>query len=135
MIPRRTQRRRRGMLAIGVLVCLIILTLIAGAILRTSAAQREEGRAQERRLQAEWLAEAGLQRALARLDADPGYPGETWEIDARELDSADAATVTITVERPAGEARRRTIRARADYPRDPPRRARYTRQITTVTTD
>jgi len=135
MIRHRTDRPRRGMLAIGVLVCLIVLTLIAGAILRTGAAQREEGRTRERRLQAEWLAEAGLQRALARLDVEPGYSGETWDIDARELDSADAATVTITVGRPAGDAKRRTIRARADYPRDPPRRARYTREVTTVTTD
>ena len=135
MIRHRTDRPRRGMLAIGVLVCLIVLTLIAGAILRTGAAQREEGRSRERRLQAEWLAEAGLQRALARLDVDPGYSGETWDIDARELDSADAATVTIAVERTAGDAKLRTIRARADYPRDPPRRVRCTRKITTLTGD
>ena len=105
MIRPRTDRPRRGMLAIAVLVCLIVLTLIAGALLRAGAAQRDEVRAEERRLQAEWLAEAGLRRALARLDADPGYSGETWKIDARELDSADAATVTITVERPAGDAK------------------------------
>lgn len=130
MIRDRRSRPRRGMLAIAVLLCLMILTLIAGALLRVGAAQREEVRARERRLQAEWLAEAGLRRALARLASDPGYSGETWNIEARELDAADAATVTIAVERPAGEPKRRTIRARADYPRDPPRRARYTRQMT-----
>ena len=103
MIRPRTDRPRRGMLAIAVLVCLIVLTLIAGASSASGPRSRDEIRAQERRLQAEWLAEAGLRRALARLDADPGYSGETWNIDARELDSADAATVTITV----GAARRR----------------------------
>jgi type II secretory pathway component PulK len=135
MIRNPTARPRRGALTVVVLVCLLILTLIAGAILRAGAAHREEMRTGERRLQAEWLAEAGLQRAAARLAADAGYAGETWDIPARELDSADDATVAITVERPAGDARRRTIRARADYPRDPPRRARATRQMTTFTTD
>ena len=135
MIRPRTDRPRRGMLAIAVLVCLIVLTLIAGASSASGPRSRDEIRAEERRLQAEWLAEAGLRRAIARLDADPGYSGETWNIDARELDSADAATVTITVERPAGDAKRRTIRARADYPREPPRRVRYSRELTRPTTD
>lgn len=135
MIRHPTTPPRRGMLTVAVLVCLLILTLIAGAILRVGAAHREDQRAGERRLQAEWLAEAGLRRAVARLAADPGYAGETWEIPARELDSADDATVTIAVEKPAGDPKRRTIRARADYPRDPPRRARSTRQMTTLTTD
>ncbi len=130
MSRRRNDRPRRGMLAIAVLVCLIVLSLIAGALLRIGAAQRDEVRAEERRLQAEWLAEAGLRRALARLDADPGYSGETWSIDARELGAADSATVEIAVERPPGDPRNRTIRACADYPRDPPRRARCTRQTT-----
>jgi type II secretory pathway component PulK len=118
------------MLAIAVLVCLIVLTLIAGALLRVGAAQRDEIRAEERRLQAEWLAEAGLRRALARLDADPAYTGETWNIEARELGAADSATVAIAIERQLGETKSRTIRVRADYPRDPPNRARRTRQIT-----
>jgi type II secretory pathway component PulK len=130
MTGRRTDRPRRGMLAIAVLVCLIVLTLIAGALLRIGAAQREEVRAEERRLQAEWLAEAGLRRALARLDAEPAYTGETWTIEARELGAADSATVTIAIERQSGDPKSRTIRARADYPRDPPARARCTRQIT-----
>lgn len=124
MIRTRHPRPRRGLLAIAVLVCLLIATLIAGALLRTGAAHREEVRAQERRLQAEWLAEAGLHRAMARLATDPSYKGETWDIDARDLDAADGASVTIAIEG-------RTIRARADYPRDPPRRVRCTRQITT----
>ena len=135
MIRRPTDRPRRGMLTVVVLVCLLVLTLIAGAILRAGSAHREDQRAAERRLQAEWLAEAGLQRAAARLAADPGYTGETWEIPARELGSADDATVTIAVEKPGGDPKRRTIRAQADYPRDPPRRARSTRQMTTLTTD
>jgi Tfp pilus assembly protein PilX len=130
MIVARHDRPRRGMLAVAVLVCLLVLAIIAGVLVRRGAAQRDEVRTLERRLQAEWLAEAGLRRALARLDVDPGYSGETWSIEARELGAADAATVAIAVERPAGDATTRTIRVRADFPRDPPRRARCSRQIT-----
>jgi type II secretory pathway component PulK len=118
------------MLAIAVLVCLIILSMVAVALLRVGVARRDEVRAEERRLQAEWLAEAGLRRALARLDADPAYTGETWNIEARELGAPDSATVAIAIERQAGDTKSRTIRVRADYPRDPPSRARCTRQIT-----
>ena len=131
MIQPGTTRPRRGMLAIAVLVCLIVLTIIAGTLLRVGVAQRDLVRDQERRLQAEWLAEAGLRRALARLEADPDYAGEIWNIDARDLGAADAATVAIAVARAPADANARTIRARADYPRDPPRRARRSRQITT----
>ena len=67
MIPIRKNRPHRGMLAIAVLVCLLIVIAIAGTLIRAATAQRDEARAVERRLQAEWLAEAGLQRAIARL--------------------------------------------------------------------
>jgi Tfp pilus assembly protein PilX len=130
MIVVRHDRPRRGMVAVAVLLCLLVLALIAGALLRNGTAQRDELRALERRLQAEWLAEAGLRRAVARLEAEPGYSGETWNIEARELGAADAATVAIAVEPSPPDARSRTIRVRADYPRDPPRRARCSRQIT-----
>jgi len=113
-------QRRRGMTAVAVLVCLIIITMIAGAVVKVALAGRDQVRAQERRLQAEWLAEAGIQRALARLAADPRYRGETWEIAARDLDSADAATVAITVEPAPGDAKSRQVRARADFPRMEP---------------
>ncbi len=63
----------------------------------------------------------------ARLAADPTYTGETWEIAARDLDSADTALVTITAGPAPGEPKRRIVRAQADYPRDPPRRARHTK--------
>jgi hypothetical protein len=124
-----TPSRRRGLTAVAVLVCLIIITMISGAVLRVGLALRDEARSQERSLQAEWLAEAGIQRSLARLAADPAYTGETWEIAARELGSADAALVTITVGPASGESKRRIVRAQADYPRDPPRRARFTKSM------
>ncbi len=126
MIPIRKNHHRRGMLAVALLVCLLIVIAIAGTLIRAATAQRDEARAIERRLQAEWLAEAGLHRAIARLAADPKYPGETWNLEPSDLDAPDGASVTITID---SDATHPTIRAQADYPRDPPRRARCTREM------
>jgi Tfp pilus assembly protein PilX len=120
--------RRRGLTAIAVLVCLIIVTLVSGAVVKVALAQRDWTRGSEHRLQAQWLADAGIQRAVARLAIDPGYTGETWEISARDLDSTEPGAVTIAVGQ-ADEAKHRQIRVQADYPRDPPGRARRSVQI------
>ena len=143
MIVGTTSKSRRGMTTVAVLVCLLIITLISGAVLKVGLAQRDMNRERERRLQAEWLAESGVDRALARLTFDHSYTGETWPITAGELGlperpataespgQADrsAAIVTIAVESIAGEANRRRIRVQADYPPDPPRRSRHSKQL------
>lgn len=125
-----TRRRpRRGMLGIAVMACLIVLVIIAGALIRAGVARRDALRVQERRLQADWLAEAGLARGLARLEADPSYHGETWTIEPRDLGTQDGATVVIAVEK-SPTSNSRTLSVRADYPRDPPQRARRSRRVT-----
>jgi hypothetical protein len=129
MTPSTRNKPRRGLTVIAVLVCLVIITMVAGSVLKVALAHRDSTRAQERRLQAAWLAEAGLERALARLAGDPDYPGETWEISASDLDSADPGLVTIEAGRAPGDRRRREVRIQADYPRDPPHRARHSLQI------
>jgi type II secretory pathway component PulK len=134
MIIRRTARSSRGLTVVAVLVCLIIITLVSGTLLKVGLAHRELARAQERRLQAEWLAESGAQRALARLATNRDYVGETWSLSAQDLGQSEtasesAATVAIAVERVAADPARRRVKVTADYPRDPPRRARHTREF------
>jgi type II secretory pathway pseudopilin PulG len=143
MIRSRLKQPRRGMTVVALLICLILITLISAAILKLSTAQREFVRAQERRLQAEWLVESGVERCLAGLAANRDYAGETWPITAVDLgllsqgnstggdhkvDQA-AAVVTITVDRLPDNPVRRRVRVQADYPRDSPRRARHSKQI------
>jgi hypothetical protein len=139
----RRKRPRRALTSIAVIVCLIVITLISAALLRVGLAQRAQTGVAERRLQAEWLAESGLDRALARLSADRNYSGEEWPILSKDLSlSAGSATsaasgaaarpaalITITVERPGDDANRRRIHVRADYPLDPPARLRHTKQL------
>src|SRR5690349_24829298 len=108
--------RRRGIVSVAIIVCLVVLTMICGALLKAGLVERRLIADQERRLQAEWLAESGLQRALARLATSADYAGETWEIAAQELGGTAPAVVRITVERPAAQPVRRRVRVEADYP-------------------
>jgi Tfp pilus assembly protein PilV len=135
----RARPPRRGLTAVAVLVCLLIITMISGALLKVGVAHRDFVRSQERKLQAEWLAQSGIERALARLAAQSDYTGETWKLAPRDLNlsepdsasSGPAALVRIAVERPgsAGAAPQRLIKVKADYPPDAPHRARHSTQI------
>ncbi len=133
----RNYDRRRGLTSVAVLICLLVITLISGVLLKLGVAYRDQVRTKERGLQAELLAESGIERAFARLAQKPDYTGETWEIPADTLGLAEptetekgpAAVVTIRVEGPSAQGEDRIIRVQADYPPDPPRRIRHTREV------
>ncbi len=99
-----------------VLVCLVVITMICGALLRVSLAERKVVRSEEDRLQADWLVQAGLERGAARLKADAGYTGETWKLSADDLGGPDPGLVTIVVETSEEHADQRALNVRAEYP-------------------
>jgi hypothetical protein len=105
----------------------MVVTLVSGALVKQGVAYRRQVRARERRLQAEWLAESGLERAFTRMAAKPDYKGERWEIAAEAL--GQPALVTIEVDPPSAQGEDRIVRVRADYPPDLPRRIRFTREV------
>jgi type II secretory pathway pseudopilin PulG len=132
------KRERRGMTVIAVLICLIVVILLGGAMLKVGLAQRAVARDHQDRLQAEWLAESGANRALARLSGDPGYKGETWSLSRAELGldtpapaggSPSAAAVVIAVDRPASSAASRRVSVHAEYRPSANRQVRHTKQI------
>lgn len=131
MIVRR--KRRRGLTTVAVLALLVVVGIIAASLVSMSAAYHARGRAHERALQSEALADAGVDRAFARLASDPAYAGERWEISAATLGlpagdgAGPAAVVTIALENEGGA---RSIRVQADHPVDPKRRVRSSRRIT-----
>ncbi|MDG3004017.1 hypothetical protein [Paludisphaera mucosa] len=131
--PRRS--RRRGLTSVAVLVLLFVIALVGASLVRLSVTFRDRARAHDRSLQSELLADAGLDRAFARLSAAPGYTGERWEIPAEALGAASgagpgtAALVTIRVETASPGGGARTVRVQADYPPDPPRRVRSSREV------
>jgi hypothetical protein len=142
MIAGRARNRRRGLTVVAVLICLIVLTLIGAALLKLGLVRRQINRDYELRLQAEWLLESGVNRALARV-AEINYKGETWrfsavdlglperseQINGQKIIKVDAAIVTIAVDQPRTEARRRRIRVHADYPLGGDRPSRCSQEL------
>jgi type II secretory pathway pseudopilin PulG len=115
---RRTNRPpRRGFVLIAILATFAIMAMLAGVWARAILQQSHQQRLDQERVQARWLAEAGVRRAAALLAANPAYAGDTWQVDALQLSRAEGAAVVITVE-PAAAAGQVRIVAQASYPRD-----------------
>jgi type II secretory pathway pseudopilin PulG len=112
------------------IVCIAMASLVLLSVLRLSVARQRGAEAEAWRVQAGWLAESALERAAARLAADPDYQGETWDLPTDRLGASHAAVVRIEVEEVPGQERRRAIRVRADYPKHPQHRAHRTKRIT-----
>jgi type II secretory pathway pseudopilin PulG len=113
-------RRRRAAALVVAMVVLLVLTLLGAELVRTLMLAHQRSRAADRETQALWLAESGLERALAQLQADPQYAGETWQptIGERDSDEADGvpSKVVITIEETGSS---RQLRAQAYYPDHP----------------
>jgi hypothetical protein len=142
MTKSKVRAQSRGMTVVAVLVCLVVISLVGGALLKVGLAHRNVVRAQEQRLQSEWLAESGIQRALARLAGDRNYDGEEWLVSAADLGlperpvepgstakSGPAAVVTIAVEKNEGGTSTRRVSVQADFPREGPGRSRTSRHV------
>src|SRR5688500_11477960 len=81
----RINGNRRGAVLVAVLVVMMVASLLLGAMLRTNRDEHRLLRIYQQRLQAQELAQAGLERAAARLAGDDAYAGEIWQIPAAEL--------------------------------------------------
>ena len=118
-------QRRRGAVMIIALICLLMATVMVTSLARTAVLERERVIRDEWQLQAEWLAESALDRAVLR-SGDPEYDGETWRPTV-----ADAAeplgTVKISITRTEGEPA--TITVVADVPDDATERVRVRREL------
>src|SRR5688572_6812494 len=90
---------RRGA---AMLVCLALLAviMIVGMTMLKQVASRQMGiRAQQRRLQSDYLAESAVGRAAARLARDPEYASETWEPTVTIGSTEQKCQAVITVRR------------------------------------
>lgn len=121
---------RRGAVLIVVLVCLALAIGLFVLVVKQAVAERHAIDRSHDALQSLWLAEAGIERAAARLAADPDYAGETWVISAKKLYRNANAVVRIEIEKIADRPGQRAVRVEADYPNSPEHRCRRVKQLT-----
>ena len=119
--------KRAGFATVLGVAGLALLVLVLTAVLALGLRERRQVQAEERRLQAAWLVEAGAERARARLEVDSAFTGETWTLTAAELGGTAPGRVEITVEPTGDDASRRLIEIRADFPASGPGRTRVSR--------
>jgi len=106
--------RRRGVTMVIVLATLMMLAIISSALVRLTLLQTARARLEVDRTQADWLVQAGFERAWTRLARQPDYEGETWLLDAADLDGKPAS-VRIAVRR-TGPDQPLSIDVKAEYP-------------------
>ena len=121
---------KKGAALVMILIVLAVATAIFLASLKLLVVQRQSIELESQRIQAGWLAQSGVDRAAARLAAEPQYRGETWDISAEDLGGRDGGTVAIRIENVSGKPDRRRLHVVADYPSDTEQRARETREVT-----
>jgi len=117
----------RGVAVLILLISLGIVAVLLSLLLRQAALARRAYQQDRQTLQAEWLAEAGVERAAARLAADAKYTGETWQVPARDLKGNDGGEVRIKID--AAASGRSTLHVEADYPAATETRSRCTKRI------
>jgi Tfp pilus assembly protein PilX len=110
---------RRGAVLVMAMVALLVVTLVAAALVRSLIATHRQSHRYADELQSQWLAEAGLARAAAKLQTDAAYQGEVWQASVAppESNEADNGQVAITV-----DPTTKKITVEAIYPQDEHRR-------------
>jgi hypothetical protein len=88
---RRRPVSRSGAILAAALVALFVVSLLGLALIQLVVIHHRQEQVEAQRQQCFWLAESGVQRALARLAKSPDYAGETWTIPSAALTGAPLA--------------------------------------------
>ena len=135
----KTQRQRKpqGVALICVIVCLAVITMLIAGMFKRTLLTRRQLRTERNLRQAQWLAQAGAERAAFRLANDAEYSGEVWALAAESIVGSDPGVVSISVnhdatgyDAPDHDAMDRvTVQVTADYPSGNVASVRRTREF------
>lgn len=103
--------RRKGMVVLTVLVALIVMGTFLSLGLRLLVTQRAHLRRESVSIQGTVLADSALQRAKLRLNEDPQFSGETWEIPKEKLEGGGVVEIRISPIPEQADQRRISISA------------------------
>ena len=112
---------RRGAALVMAMVALLVVTLMSAALVQSLVTGQRQSRRYADELQAQWLADAGLERAAVQLARDAQYRGEMWQTEI----GGELGSVTIAV-----DPETKKIVAEAVYPPEEHRRILVRRERT-----
>src|SRR5262245_52332864 len=101
----RTVAARRGSGLVIALVTLLVVTSIMASIMHALLIELRQTRQTVNEVQAQWLADAAVERGAARLAAQPNYDGESWSVDFPTSSSSTGShgIIEIKIEQVEGE--------------------------------
>jgi Tfp pilus assembly protein PilV len=108
------KRAARGFAMAAVLICLLVVMTLSAALLQAVVQQHRWMRSSHQQLQAAWLADSAVQRAVFQLGQSPRYVGEQWLIPAEVV--GQDARVSIDVAPSSDGTAGRSVRIAASYP-------------------
>ena len=120
---------RRGAIAVIAMIAILIAISIGLGMVKTTLLERQETLRWQQQTQAEWLVEAGIERAVAQLETTPGYRGETWTLSADELGGRHEAQIVIELKSTGEADDEYQLTVIADYPADSEQRIRSRKVI------
>jgi hypothetical protein len=123
----KTSLQRRGAIIIFAMLALLLASLMIAALMRMTVLSHQQMIRDEFRVQAGLLADAGCERALARLSEQVDWKGDAWKISDDDIASGFGADVLTTVENEP-ESNRKLVKVVAQYPVDHPSVVRVIRQ-------
>ena len=134
---RSIRRQRRAVILIVLIFVMTFAVTLFGLWARQVVRERHQVEMQQFQLQAVRLAEAGVQRLLAKHRSDKSAQNESWSIPAQDLDNRHAAVVRLQV-LPAVDGKSTKYMATAEFPAESLRNAVVTRSLSipnTISTD
>lgn len=108
--------RRNGAILVMALVCLLVVGIFSASTIRRLVEQRRLATHQQYRLQTLWLAESARQRAVAKLNLDRNYEGETWRVEADTFGDGKSGIAIIQVAEITEDHSQRRIMIESQYP-------------------
>jgi Tfp pilus assembly protein PilX len=127
--PPGADHHRRGTVLIICIVCVLLLSLTAGVLIRAAMLHRDQTRTLGPQSQAEWLAHAAAQVAADRLRADSAWKGETWTTSKEQTGLTEPARIAITVSTVSDRPESRIATITIDFPPDSPQRVRVVQSV------
>lgn len=122
------RRQRRGSFVLIPMLCLVLALAVIGEILKQSTIETRQLKKQQYQIQAIWLADAAAQRAVSRMNQDPEYTGEVWQLKPEESGLPYPGEVVIKVKKNRQMLPSVEIRTEASYPLEESKRVRIIRE-------
>jgi hypothetical protein len=100
----RRPAHNRGAVLVAALVCLLIVMSMLGTMLRSTLRTGRQLHVERDRQQAEFLLQAGADRAAQLLASNPEFRGDMWTLPAEAILGRGGGTVTTSLTRESDEA-------------------------------